>query len=444
MLIARLLRLRLGAAAFMIACLCAAGASLSGESQKYEIVPMVRHSSYVGTATVSYDGKYALSASNDGGLKLWELSSGRLVRTIDAHTGIIRDVHFLPHAMLALSAGDDSTIKLWDLAAGTLIRTFKGHTDRVTALSVSPDGKMVLSASQDKSVKLWDLGAGTLLHTFDGHTGPVAAVSFCARGSQAISGSWDDSIKLWDISRKTLLRTAKVSSAEFFAFSSDCKKAVTTSGYKNGKGKKDGILSLWNTTSGELIGTKNAFQSFADVHSLTFSSDDNEIILGSGYDNNFAYPANHTIKTWNAANGQLRTLAQLHEAGAAVFSRDGGQLLSTGREDALTLWDIASGRAVRKFGGLSLDVLAISVSKYGKHIMSGDSEGAFSWEAMSGRIQRSTKWGSNKDVLAGPVALVEFLPTALAFFWAGWRMRDTPAKSCSNCGRSPRQACEHI
>jgi WD40 repeat protein len=73
----------------------------------------------------------------------------------------------LPDGQRVLSGGD-RTLKLWDLGSGTMLRTLEGHSDRVWAVTVLPDGKTALSASDDRTLKLWNLDTGALLTTFYG------------------------------------------------------------------------------------------------------------------------------------------------------------------------------------------------------------------------------------------------------------------------------------
>lgn len=48
-------------------------------------------------------------------------------------------------------------IRLWDVATGDLRKTLKGHTGGVTGVSFSSDGQTLVSGSADGTVLLWDL-----------------------------------------------------------------------------------------------------------------------------------------------------------------------------------------------------------------------------------------------------------------------------------------------
>src|SRR5258708_26067064 len=53
----------------------------------------------------------------------------------------------------------DSKVKVWDLASGRSLRTLKGHSDWVSAVAVTPDGKRAVSAGW-KTLKVWELDTG--------------------------------------------------------------------------------------------------------------------------------------------------------------------------------------------------------------------------------------------------------------------------------------------
>jgi WD40 repeat protein len=79
-------------------------------------------------------------------------------------------VAFSPDGRQALSDSLDDTLKLWDLASGRVIRTFSGHSSIVMSVAFSPDGRQVLSGSGDRTLTLWDVASGKVIRTFLGHS----------------------------------------------------------------------------------------------------------------------------------------------------------------------------------------------------------------------------------------------------------------------------------
>jgi WD40 repeat protein len=100
-------------------------------------------------------------------------------------------------------AGSDKTLKLWDIATGREIRTFVGHTDSVIAVAFSPDGRNALSGSSDRTLKFWDVATGKEIRTLAGHTSWVSSVACSLDGRSVLSGSLDDTLKLWDVATGT-------------------------------------------------------------------------------------------------------------------------------------------------------------------------------------------------------------------------------------------------
>jgi len=96
-------------------------------SKDLETVIQLGHSSLVTSVAFSPDGKYALSGSDDKTLKLWEISSGREIRSFKGHSDDVESVAFSPDGKYALSGSGDSTLKLWEISSGREIRSFKGH-----------------------------------------------------------------------------------------------------------------------------------------------------------------------------------------------------------------------------------------------------------------------------------------------------------------------------
>jgi len=93
-----------------------------------------------------------------------------------------------------ISGGLDSTIRLWDVNTGRCVRTFFGHLEGVWALAA--DTLRMISGANDGMVKVWDPRTGKCERTLTGHSGPVTCVGLSDR--RMATGSEDHSIRLYD------------------------------------------------------------------------------------------------------------------------------------------------------------------------------------------------------------------------------------------------------
>ncbi|HUU69448.1 MAG TPA: hypothetical protein VM186_07980, partial [Planctomycetota bacterium] len=60
------------------------------------------------------------------------------------------------------------TLKVWELATGREVRTLEGHSSGVYAVAVTADGRCAVSGSEDKMLKVWELATGALVASFTG------------------------------------------------------------------------------------------------------------------------------------------------------------------------------------------------------------------------------------------------------------------------------------
>jgi len=366
-------------------------------AQEVELVVQQGHSSSVYTVSFSPDGKIIASGSSDNTVKLWETGSGSLLRTLKGHSNSVSAVSFSPDGkIIASGSGEritigsgvriatgssDNTVKLWEASSGKLLRTLEGHSSDVFAVSFSPDGKIIASGSEDNTVKLWESGSGKLLRTLEDHSLSVSAVSFSPDGKIIASGSEDNTVKLWESDSGKLLCTLEDHSLSVYAVSFSPDGKIIASG------SEDNTVKLWEVANGKLLRTLEGHSNY--VEAVSFSPD-GKIIASGSWDK--------TIKFWEAANGKLlRTLEGYSDYVEAVsFSPDGNIIASGSRDNNVKLWESGSGNLLRTLEGHSYSVYTVSFSPDGKIIASGNEDNTVKlWESGSGNLLRTLRGHSD-------------------------------------------------
>jgi WD40 repeat protein len=117
---------------------------------------------------------HAATAGYDRAVRLFDITTGKLLKTFAGHTSSVATVVFNPYGNLIISgyepspslhcnlqsirsSSKDSTIKFWDVTSGLCVRTFSSYLGEVTSLQTNSNGSQLLSASKDNSNRLWDL-----------------------------------------------------------------------------------------------------------------------------------------------------------------------------------------------------------------------------------------------------------------------------------------------
>jgi guanine nucleotide-binding protein subunit beta-2-like 1 protein len=118
----------------------------------------------------------------------------------------------------ALSASWDKTLRLWELATGTTTRRFVGHTNDVLSVSFSADNRQIVSGSRDRTIKLWNtLGDCKYTITEKGHTDWVSCVRFSPNPQNPVivSCGWDKLVKVCSRHVENLHKTPRMMLATF-------------------------------------------------------------------------------------------------------------------------------------------------------------------------------------------------------------------------------------
>ena len=343
------------------------------------------HTDSVIAVSLSPDGKQAISASEDGTLKIWDIGSGTSIRTLEGYTASVRAVAITPDGTQAISAPDDKTLRVWDIGSGTLLRTLEGHTASVSAVAITPDGKQVISASSDTTLRVWDIGSGTLLRTLEGHTASVSAVAITPDGKQAVSGSTDNTLRVWDIGSGTLLRALEGHTASVYgvAITPDSKQALSAS--------EDETLRVWDISSGTLLRTLKGHTTW--IYGVAITPDGKQAISAS-YD--------ETLKVWDISTGTLLCTLEGHTdwVYAVAITPDGKQMISASKDETLRVWDIGSRTLLRTLENYITSVIAVAITPDGKQAVSASYDKTLRvWDISSGTLLRTLE-GHTASVIA--------------------------------------------
>ena len=123
------------------------------------------------------------------------------------HTLAVTSTVFSPDGRWLASGSLDKTIKLWEVASGREVRTFKGHAHGVASLAFSPDGRWLASGGEDKMVKIWEVTTGREAQTLRGHVNDVTSVAFSPDGELVAGGSLGQTIRIWRLSTGRVIKT---------------------------------------------------------------------------------------------------------------------------------------------------------------------------------------------------------------------------------------------
>ena len=131
---------------------------------------------------------------------MYDTKSGSVVSKFDKHgVSIVYAITVTRDGKTAISGARDKEIQVWEVATGKPLKTLSGHTEQVYQVVLSPDEKQLLSVSYDKTIRIWDLTSGKELKKFEGHTDGVQGVCYSPSGRTIFSASWDKTIRKWRI-----------------------------------------------------------------------------------------------------------------------------------------------------------------------------------------------------------------------------------------------------
>jgi RNA polymerase sigma factor (sigma-70 family) len=315
-----------------------------------------------------------------------QLPAGALARAgtlAFRHGSAVNQVVFSPDGRALASVAQDGTMRVWDAVTGEERRHFQNGSAGFWSVAYSPDGKFLASGEGNNAVRIWEVATGNELGHFQGESllpskndePVVSAVAFSPAGRIVATLSLSEmAIRLRDVIAGKELRQLKGNGIGFIralAFSPDGKTLAS--------GERGCLLRIWDVASGKEIrrfsqdikeGNGLGGTELSSVTSVVFSPDGTKVVTSTGYED-------ATVHIYDLAKGTLlRKIDLPGKYSTDIALSPDGRMLATAtylskRWSTIILWDLATGKELRRTPGLLAGLFSLAFSPNSKVLASG-------------------------------------------------------------------------
>ncbi|CAH3120735.1 unnamed protein product [Pocillopora meandrina] len=317
--------------------------------------------------------KHAIIGTKAGKLEIYDISSGQLLESVDAHDGPVWGLSLSPDKRGFASGSGDSTVKFWEfelvsdaehsqvskrlsithvqtlkmkeevlcvkyspnqrlLAVSLLDCTVKvffadtlkfflslyGHKLPVMALDISSDSNLIITGSADKNIKIWGLDYGDCHKSIFGHDDSIMGLQFVPKTHYFFSVSKDKTLKYWDADKFEHITTLQGHHAEVWCV------AVSPDGDYVATGSHDRSLRLWERTDEPLFIEEEREQEREKEYEESLVQNTERVIPGE-VDGEAVKAGKKTLETVKAAERLMEAIDLYNEETAKMKEQGGGR-----------------------------------------------------------------------------------------------------------------------
>ncbi|KAK2760957.1 hypothetical protein FQN54_002199 [Arachnomyces sp. PD_36] len=157
---------------------------------------------------LSEDGQYLAGTTQDGHIKVWDLSGGReQIRDFETKGSFGMCISLSADGRFTATGHESGSVYIFSNDTGRMPFSLSGLVKPVRAIAFSPGGRLLAAAGDSKVIALYDTTSGEPVANFTGHTAWILSLDWSHTGEYLLSGSFDGKVKVWSIERKACVAT---------------------------------------------------------------------------------------------------------------------------------------------------------------------------------------------------------------------------------------------
>lgn len=253
-----------------------------------------------------------------------------------------------PDSNYVATGSRDKSAKLWEVNTGREVRSFLGHDFSVTALGFTGDGKMLVTGSNDKTVKLWDVNSGEELASIVVNY-RVTAIDIDPTSRYAFIGgyqteyvgkayAWDDSVVVIDLKSKRPVKKISADPDKGLGYGTDV--TISADGNFLAVGEDNRVAKVFTTSD------------WKQVHKFEFTGGTcggcgTKVVFSNDSKHLYMVSHNGPMKKYKLSDGTLeKTYADdLEDIQSLSLSPD-GKIIAVSFKNKVTCYDEATGKTI--------------------------------------------------------------------------------------------------